>query len=399
MRQHGHLLLISVARVNKIFQTYIELSSDNCCKSDIDFNKDQKYYYERTGSTPDMTNEDWLGIPSVKEVDLQTVKGDQVQCGVCAHHCIIKEGKRGICQCRTNIGGKLYTLTYGDISALESRPIEIKPFYHFWPGSTALTFSTWGCNLKCPWCQNHHLSKNPPEPGEGYFIPPERVVERALKNGDQGLCVSFNEPLMLFEYCTDLFPLARKRGLYNSFVSNGYMTIEALEKLNEAGLDAIKIDVKGGAEAYKRYCKADESVIWRSARAAKDMGMHVEIVNLVIPTVNVNTLEELIQKHLELLGPDTPLHFTRYHPDHEFHEPGPEVRTLEEAVQMAKDAGIRFPYVGNLSGHRAENTWCPECDSLLIERGGHSVSSYNIKDGKCPECGEKIPVTGQPPVL
>lgn len=342
-----------------------------------------------------MTNEDWLEFPSVRVVPLQEeVEGDKVQCGVCEHRCRVEEGKRGICQCRTNIGGRLYTLTYGDISALESRPIEIKPFFHFWPGSSALTFSTWGCNLKCPWCQNYHLSKNPPEPGEGYFVTPERVVQRAIEAGDQGLCVSFNEPLMLFEYCLDVFPLARAKGLYNSFVSNGYMTIKALEMLRDAGLDAIKIDVKGGAEAYRKYCKADETVIWRNAKAAKDMGLHVEIVNLVIPTVNEDTLKEIVLKHLEFVGPDTPLHFTRYHPDYEFDEPGPEVKVLEEAVDTAREMGVRFAYIGNVRGHEYENTYCPKCGAKVIVRSGYSVVSNEAYGGRCPRCDEPLAMVG-----
>jgi len=342
-----------------------------------------------------MTNEDWLELPSVKEVPLQGPVNDKVQCRVCEHRCKIAEGKRGICQCRTNIGGKLYALTYGDISALESRPIEIKPFYHFWPGSTALTFSTWGCNLKCPWCQNYHLSKNPPEPGEGYFVGPERLIDRALKAKDQGLCISFNEPLMLFEYSLDVFPMARKEGLYNTYVSNGYMTLEALEMLKDAGLDGLKIDVKGGPETYSKYCKADEAVIWRNAKAAKGMGIHVEMVNLVIPTVNVDNLRDLISKHLEFVGPDTPLHFTRYHPDYEFNAPGPDVKVLERAVEEARKAGINYPYIGNVRGHRYENTWCPYCGTELIERDGLKVVSISIDDGECPECRASRPIVGK----
>jgi len=342
-----------------------------------------------------MTNEAWLKLPTVKEVPLQEAKGDKAVCGVCEHRCHIAEGKRGLCQCRANIGGRLYTLTYGDISAIESRPIEIKPFFHFWPGSSALTFSTWGCNLKCPWCQNYHLSKNLPEPGEGCFIPPERIVERALHAKDQGLCISFNEPLMLFEYSLDLFPRARKAGLYNSYVSNGYMTLEALGMLAKAGLDGLKIDIKGGPEAYKKYCKAKEEFVWRNAKAAKGLGIHVEMVNLIIPTVNVDDIQEVVRKHLEFVGKDTPLHFTRYHPEYEFYEPGPDIKVLEKAVHTARDAGIRFVYVGNVRGHRNENTICPECGEVLIVRDGPSVSSYNVKDGKCPKCGSLIPIVGK----
>jgi pyruvate formate lyase activating enzyme len=359
-------------------------------------NRVEKHYKGQSYSSRDMTNEDWLELPSVKEVPLhKDLGGGKVQCGVCEHRCKISEGKRGICQCRANINGKLYTLTYGDISALESRPIEIKPFFHFWPGSSALTFSTWGCNLRCPWCQNHHLSKNPPEPGEGHFVPPERVIERAVSNKDHGICISFNEPLMLFEYSLDIFPMAREKDLYNTYVSNGYMTPEALKMLKDAGLDGLKIDVKGGPEAYKKFCKAKEKVVWRNAKSAKEMGIHVEIVNLVIPTVNVDTVDDLIAKHLEFVGQDTPLHFTRYHPDFEFNAARPKVEVLEKAIEKARDAGVRFVYIGNVQGHKAEDTVCPECGIVLIKRSGYSVKFSNISKGKCPSCGSEIPITGE----
>jgi pyruvate formate lyase activating enzyme len=193
----------------------------------------------------------------------------------------------------------------------------------------------------------------------------------------------------------DLFPMARKKGLYNSFVSNGYMSLEALVVLKEIGLEALKIDIKGGPDAYKKHCKANETVIWRNAKAAKEMGMHVEMVNLVIPTVNVNTLKDLIDKHLKFVGPDTPLHFTRYHPDYEFNAPGPEVKVLEDAIKMARDAGIRFVYIGTVKGHKAEDTICPECGIVLIKRTSYSVSFSNIKNGKCPSCSADIPITGE----
>lgn len=256
-----------------------------------------------------------LRYPTVREGLLSETKAQKVQCKLCERRCLIPEAKKGFCKTRMNINGKLYTLVYGDINALESRHIEIKPFFHFHPGSSALTFSTWSCNFNCPWCQNFHLSRKHPEPENANFIVPEAIVKMAVDNNDDGLCGSFTEPTLLFEYCLDAFPLAKDKGLYNCFVSNGYMTPEALRMLKEAEMDAIKIDVKGNSEVYKKYCAADSEVVWRNIKEAKRLGMHVEVVNLVITGVNDNEacLKEIILRCREI-DPNMPLHFTRYHP-------------------------------------------------------------------------------------
>ena len=166
-----------------------------------------------------------------------------MRCGVCQRRCEISFGQRGFCKSKANIQGKLYTLTFGDISALESRPIEIKPFFHYFPDSTALTFSTLGCNFRCPWCQNFHLSREEPDPRNGNYVSPQKMVGLALEYGDSGLCVSFQEPTLLFEYCLEVFPISKKKGLYNCFVSNGYQTESTLEMLVDAGLTGLKIDL------------------------------------------------------------------------------------------------------------------------------------------------------------
>ncbi len=321
-----------------------------------------------------------------------------MRCSVCERRCTIKPGQRGFCKTKANISGKLYTLSFGDISALESRPIEIKPFFHYHPGSSALTFSTLSCNFRCPWCQNFHMSRQEPKPNEGNYVPPQKMVDMAVKEGDKGLCVSFQEPTLLFEYCLQVFPLAKKKGLYNCFISNGYQTTEALEMLREAGLDGLKIDLKGDEEVYKKYCKnVDVDKVWRNANNAKEMGLHVEIVNLVITDVNDDQecIEYVIDNHLKYLGSKVPLHFTRYHPAYKFYNPATKIQTLEKAYEKAKEKGVQYPYLGNVFGHRYENTYCPNCKELLIERYGHRLVKYRIrKDKKCSKCEEKIPITG-----
>jgi len=337
--------------------------------------------------------------PSVRESTLYVkLGGDKVQCTLCERRCVIDPDQLGTCQTRKNIDGRLHTLVYGDLSGVESRPIEIKPFFHYWPGSTALTFSTWSCNFDCPWCQNHDLSKSRPRPERSYSVPPVRIVEMALESGDQGLCASFQEPTLLTDWALDVFFIGKERGLYCCYVSNGYMTLEALDLLRRSGLDGLKIDVKGDDRAYKGFCgSVDAGVPWRNAQAAKKMGIHVEIVNLVIPGVNDSrsTVASVIDKHLKYLGSETPLHFTRYLPAYKFRAPATEVRVLELAREAAWRAGVRYPYVGNVPGHSYEDTFCPECGECVIARHGYTILSYKVTGEKrCPKCGAVIPIAG-----
>ena len=338
-----------------------------------------------------------LEFPTVKEAILyEPLKGGKVRCGLCERRCVISPNKRGLCKTRMNIDGRLYTLVYGDISAIDSRPIEIKPFFHFYPGSTALTISTWSCNLKCPWCQNWHLSYRVPEPNNAKYIPPKDMVDEAIRRKDKGICISFQEPTLLFEYTIDLFRLAKEKNLYNTYVSNGYMTIDALRMLKEAGMDAINIDIKGDEEAYYNYLGgAKEEIIWRNAHVAKEMGMHVEMIHLVVTGINDNKMkiEGLIKKHLDILGPETPLHFTRYFPAYRYLNPPTPTDILEFAYKEARRQGIYYPYIGNIPGHPFENTYCPYCGTLLIERVGYRITRWEIKGKNCPHCKKEIHLT------
>jgi len=339
--------------------------------------------------------------PTVREAVLyEKLAKDKVRCGLCERKCTIAPGERGFCKTRMNIGGKLYTLVYGDLSAVESRPIEIKPFFHYWPGSTALTFSTWSCNLTCPWCQNFQLSKTSPDPAKARYFSPEQILEMAFRTGEAGVCASFQEPTLLTDWSLHLFNLASARGLYCCYVSNGYMTLDALRLLWEAGMDGLKIDVKGDAETYAKYCGGvNVEVVWRNIREARKMGFHVEVVNLVITGINDDEacLEQIIERHLKEAGANTPIHFTRYFPAYKFRKPPTPIKTLEDAYEAARKAGIRFPYIGNVSGHPYENTYCPECGEILIKRHGYTVIRYKItRDKKCPKCGTEIPLRGEP---
>ena len=342
-----------------------------------------------------------MRLPVVREALLyEKQRGNKVKCGLCEWRCTIEPNTKGRCRTRVNLDGRLFTLVYGDLSALESRPIEIKPFFHYWPGSSALTFSTWSCNFNCAWCQNHHLSKTEPNPSESsHYFNPEKIVNLALNQHDSGLCASFQEPTMLTEWTLPVFNLGRQKGLYSCYVSNGYMTHEALKLLKDAGMTGLKIDIKGDKQTYQKYCGgADVEKIWHKAHEAKKMGFHIEIVNLVVTDVNdgEESLRWIVKKHLKNVGEDTPLHFTRYNPAFEFRKPQMNVETLERAYNLAKEEGVNYPYIGNVQGHKYENTYCPKCSTQLIQRFDYTIVQYKItEDKKCPTCGQVIPITGQ----
>lgn len=323
----------------------------------------------------------------------------KIRCGVCERGCLIPDKGWGFCKTRCNIDGSLYTIVYGAVSSISINPIEKKPLYHYWPGSRALTIGTWSCNFTCPWCQNYDISKKYPTPTDE-IIEPKKLVKLALAEGCQGISFSFNEPTLLFEYALDTFPIARASGLYCHFVSNGYMTAEALRLLAEAGMDALKVDVKGGDEVVKKFCGAYPEPVWRNIGLAKSLGLHVEVVLLLIPNVNSNIDEvrQIARRVREVAGEDTPLHITRFYPAYKLmHVPLTPIPILERAIHAAREEGLNYVYIGNVPGHRYENTWCPKCETLLIERYGLAVTRYKLtKDKVCPTCGLSIPIVGEP---
>jgi pyruvate formate lyase activating enzyme len=231
----------------------------------------------------------------------------------------------------------------------------------------------------------------PPE--EFRPVKPERLVEIALKNGDRSTCASFNEPTLLFEFLLDLFPLARESGLRNTIVSNGYMMPKALKMLIDAGLDAANFDIKGDDEVYEKISKGRSRYIWRNARFALKKGIHIEMVCLISPPLykNPEKINEVIENHLKHLNEEVPIHFTRYFPAYLVSDPPTPVKLLEEAVIKAKKEGLSYVYIGNVH-HRFENTFCPECDALLIRRSGYRVVENRLRDNRCPRCGRRIAI-------
>lgn len=309
-------------------------------------------------------------------------------------------GRRGGCGNYLNDNGRLLHLGYGRLSALESRPIEIKPLFHYWPNSTALTYSTWGCNFYCPWCQNHHLSFTHPEGWEPY-VSPERLVEIAASRGDEGLSASFNEPTVNLDYVVDSTEIARKQGLYSMVVTNAYFTERSLKSLVEAGVDGFSADIKGCPSMKRALTGIDHYKVMRNAKLALDLGAHVEMVYLVV--TNTNDFEEcyewVIDNHIKYLGTSTPLHINRYYPAHRWSEPPTPVQRLLRVREAALSAGIEYVYVGNLGISDYETTVCPKCGKVLIRRSSYRVTHFGLeRDGdryRCPRCGHQVLTRGR----
>ncbi len=325
-----------------------------------------------------------------------------VRCAVCAHRCHILPGKHGICGIRVNREGTLDAAAYGLISAEAIDPIEKKPLYHYLPGSLSYSLGGVGCNFQCPHCQNWHISRADLSSGLLRPLSPEEGVQRALRGHCASISFTYNEPTIWHEYPRDMGQLAREKGLGTVYVTNGYMTEETLRDLSPM-LHAFRVDLKAFTDAfYRTYCKARLEPVLDATRIAHELGMHIETVTLVIPGVNdaMEEMEGLITWVRDNLGPQTPMHFTRFHPDYKMTDrPATPVATLEKIHARAKELGMRFPYLGNVPGHPLENTYCPVCGALLIERSGFYALVRNLQDATCGTCGEKIEMVTRVPPL
>jgi pyruvate formate lyase activating enzyme len=334
----------------------------------------------------------------------ESLPGRVVRCGSCERRCKIYLNSRGFCGSRENRGGKLYSLTYGDLSTINVSPIEKKPMFHFWPGSKALSAGSWGCSLKCIYCQNHFLSMTFPNPERCGYVSPENFVTLALRKDVQGISFTYNEASStLFEYMVDCFRISKKHGLYCNLNTNGYMTLDVLRILIKAGLDSLCVDIKGDDFFYQRFCNgADVKIVWRNSVEAMKRGVYVEVVNLIIPRGNDSSevIEDIIKRTRLELSSDTPLHFTRFYPVYKAKDYGLErvtpVKTLERVRKKAIEEGLKYVYIGNVPGHSGENTYCFNCGSLLIQRHFFSVLKYRItEDSRCPDCGQRIMMLGK----
>ncbi len=338
------------------------------------------------------------------------LKGKNIQCTACKQNCEIKEGNTGICAVRQNKDGKLYLLVYGKASAVNIDPIEKKPLFHFLPGTQIFSLGTVGCNFSCSFCQNWDLSqctkdlkvkllkeKKPAligvEVGKmGYELSPQKIVDICIEKNIPSIAFTYNEPVIFFEYAYDTAKLAKKHGIKTVFVSNGYESEEALEKLHPY-LDAMNIDIKAFTDKfYLRLCKARLQPVLETVKHAKKLGIWVEITTLLIPGENDSEKElKELAEFIASVDKDMPWHVTAFHPDYKMldKEATPHA-SLIKAYDIGRKAGLRYVYLGNIMDDKRSNTYCPKCNELLIERHWHKVEMKNLKDGKCRKCKEKI---------
>ena len=323
--------------------------------------------------------------------------GDSVNCLLCKRKCVIDSGHVGWCETRLNQYGTLYTLTYGNVAAMSVSPIEKKPMYHFFPGTLWFSLGGIGCNMRCHGCQSWDLSHCDvgKKLSNTTYMSPEMVVKKAKKNGCQGIAFAYNEPTMWFEYVLDVFKLAKEQGLSTCYVTNGYMSSEALEMIGKH-TDGFCLDVKGAfLESYTRIADiADVNIIFGNGSEAKRRyAMHVEIVTNLISGFNTNEkeLKEIASWIFAELGKDTPWHLTRFFPYGQLKEIAPTpIGLLEATRKMALDEGILYVYIGNIAGHAAAHTYCQNCKKVVIRRKEYDEIEDRLVEGRCPHCNSLI---------
>lgn len=318
-----------------------------------------------------------------------------VACLLCAHRCRIPPGGRGACRARANVGGELRSLVYGRPLSITVDPIEKKPFYHVLPGSEALSFGTSGCPLRCRFCQNWELSQSSPGDFSPAYRPPADVVRAAELRHSPVIAFTYNEPTVFTEYALDIATEASRRKVRCVMVSCGLMNDAPLRDLCSA-LAAIKIDLKGYSESfYRDVCGGELRPVLRTIRQVASGRTHLEIVNLVVPTLNDSDrgLRDLVSFVAGELGPDVPLHFSRFYPDYQLkHLPPTPIAALDRARDLALAAGLHYVYVGNVPGHAGNHTYCPGCRKVVLRREGFFVTENHLKGGRCGYC--ETPIKG-----
>jgi len=329
----------------------------------------------------------------VKEAYLyQKLSGNKVKCQNCAHFCLILQDRKGICNMRENREGRLYSLNYGKLCALNIDPIEKKPLFHFLPGSNSLSIAAVGCNFKCKSCQNYEISQALQAAGQE--ISPKNIIKIALQNKLPSISYTYTEPAIFSEYALDIMKLSKKEGIKNVWVSNGYWSKE-LFNLISPYLDAVNIDLKSFQDSfYIKYCQAKIKPVLETLKRLKDKRIWIEITTLIIPGLNdkednIRKIAQFIKKEL---GRQTPWHITQFCGAISWklkNIPDTPLETLRKAYQIGKEEGLDYVYTGNFPGLESENTFCPKCKSIVIERKGYFIQRHD-KNGKCPKCGKVL---------
>ena len=332
----------------------------------------------------------------VKEASLYKKMDERVICTACNRYCVLKDGQIGFCGIRKNVEGKLYLLSWGLTASMNIDPIEKKPLFHFKPGSKVLSISTTGCNWMCKYCQNYDISQR--RTVDGYTLYPEDARKILKEYGANGASYTYNEPTIFAEYARDIAEEIKKVNGFNTFVSNGYLSKEAVDYVSSF-LDAITVDFKGNANdsfARKYINIKSYEPVFQTLKSLKEKGLHIELTDLIVPVEgigdNIEDARQLVSWIKMNLGENVPLHFTRFHPDYLMSEvPPTPISILEEHYRMARDEGLKFVYLGNVPGSKLENTYCPRCGRLVIERAGFSITrKFYDNSGHCNFCGEDL---------
>jgi pyruvate formate lyase activating enzyme len=324
----------------------------------------------------------------------EKLKENEIKCKLCPKECVIGDRERGWCGVRENRKGVYHTLVYGNPCSMNPDPIEKKPFFHYLPGTWAFSIATAGCNLNCKFCQNWEISQSRPEETQNNQLPPADVIASAKEANCKSIAYTYSEPTVYYEYMLDTAKLGRKAGIKSVVVSAGFINPEPLKMLCE-NVDAVKIDLKSMRNKfYNDICSAELQPVLNTLKILKSSGTWCEIVYLIIPSLNDSDAElrDTARWIYENLGPDVPLHFSRFYPMYQLRNlPPTDKERLRSARQMAMDTGLKFVYIGNIAGDEGESTFCPKCKKLLIKRQGYTIRQNSVVGGKCKWCNEKIP--------
>ena len=333
-------------------------------------------------------------LPLHQAMYYEKLEHKKVECRLCPRKCVVDDWERGYCGVRENRGGTYYTFVHSQVCSAHNDPIEKKPLFHFLPGTSAFSIATAGCNMLCKFCQNWQISQARPEQLDNVYMPPSKVVEWAKKAGSRSIAYTYTEPVVFYEFMLDTSIAAQEEGLHPVMISNGYINVEPMQRVCQH-LSAVKIDLKAYTEKfYKESCAGQLQPVLDTLQLLRDMGVWYEIVYLMIPTLNddMGEIKEMSDWIMETLGPDVPVHFSRFHPQYMLKNlPPTPVETVEQARHVAMNAGLRFVYVGNIPGHPGESTYCPACKEVVIRRIGYRVYEINLDNGACLFCKQRIP--------
>ena len=352
----------------------------------IDWFKKSVFAFQRKSGT---------GFINLKEaMYYEKIDENTIQCRLCPRNCVLKNGMRGFCRVREPRDGKHYSLVYGNPTAVHIDPIEKKPLFHFLPGTYAFSIATAGCNLRCKYCQNWEISQFPPDETFNYYLPPDEVVNKTSTSDCLTIAYTYTEPSVFYEYMLDTAKIAKAKGIRNIYHSNGSLNPEPLEELS-LYLDGANIDLKGFTqEFYSKISEGYLDTVLNTLKILKKNGVHVEITNLVIPSLNddLKIIREMCRWIRDELGEGVPVHFSRFYPTFKLKNlPPTPIRTLEKIHSIAKEEGLQYVYIGNVAGHKTESTYCPNDKKVLIKRAGYRILENNIINGKCKFCGMEIP--------